>query len=449
MDIVRLKFCMVSVVSTIHTSPSKCKLGIANLTELMTLEPSFDTPMANVTVKEMATAILPCSVKFIGKHQVVWTDQLSTLLTYEDRRIIDDERLSVERPFIKDWNLHIREVKYKDQGLYNCQINTNPVKIKTVYLRVQVPAKILNNASTDSIVAREGATVTVVCNASGIPPPAITWHRVTKSNKADDKKSESFCHGTNIIGSAGEILIIYNVSRHCGGMYECVASNDVPPAVNKLIRVNVEFEPEIILPNTRMGQDVGKETILECTITANPQAVGIWKKNGTEVKTTSGKFRIEPYPEDEQHSIVLSLRIMVIEKDDFGTYSCEAQNKHGSDVKHMILYDYSEQRKSQMATTTVTTTARTTTDAASRVEPYAPRRQHQPQHGYDDARPPSVVNDKHHPSRSQNNYKKSGSSLTKSHSSTLSPVWFYYVIVSSVTLSVNFRSSLYSLAQVL
>ena len=69
--------------------------------------------------------------------QVVWTDQWSTLLTFEDRRIIDDERVSVERPFTKDWNLHIRDVQHKDQGLYNCQINTSPVKIKTVHLTVQ------------------------------------------------------------------------------------------------------------------------------------------------------------------------------------------------------------------------------------------------------------------------------------------------------------------------
>ena len=68
---------------------------------------------------------------------MVWTDQSSTLLTFEDRRIIDDERLSLERPFSKDWNLHIRSVEYKDQGVYNCQVNTVPVKIKTVNLIVE------------------------------------------------------------------------------------------------------------------------------------------------------------------------------------------------------------------------------------------------------------------------------------------------------------------------
>lgn len=67
---------------------------------------------------------------------MVWTDQWSTLLTLDDRRIIDDPRVSIERPYTKDWNLHIRKVLYKDRGQYTCQINTNPVKTKTVMLIV-------------------------------------------------------------------------------------------------------------------------------------------------------------------------------------------------------------------------------------------------------------------------------------------------------------------------
>ena len=38
----------------------------------------------------------------------------------------------------------------------------------------------------------------------------------------------------------GEFLIIHNISRYCDGIYECVAFNDVPPAVNKDIKVEVE-----------------------------------------------------------------------------------------------------------------------------------------------------------------------------------------------------------------
>lgn len=44
------------------------------------------------------------------------------------------------------------------------------------------------------------------------------------------------------VGINGETLIIHNITRYCDGIYECVAFNDVPPAVNRVISVMVECE---------------------------------------------------------------------------------------------------------------------------------------------------------------------------------------------------------------
>jgi len=41
--------------------------------------------------------------------------------------------------------------------------------------------------------------------------------------------------------------------------------------------------PEITLPNRRIGQSRGLQTILECVITAYPQAVSFWQKDGRTV----------------------------------------------------------------------------------------------------------------------------------------------------------------------
>jgi len=63
-------------------------------------------------------------------------DPKSVLISTNDRRIIDDTRMSVERPFVRDWNLHIRNVKTSDAGTYTCQINTDPIQIKRIRLTV-------------------------------------------------------------------------------------------------------------------------------------------------------------------------------------------------------------------------------------------------------------------------------------------------------------------------
>ncbi|KAK2164814.1 hypothetical protein LSH36_58g03042 [Paralvinella palmiformis] len=58
-------------------------------------------------------------------------------LTYDDRRIVDDIRFSVVRPYIKEWNLQIRDIRWEDQGQYKCTINTQPPKSKSVVLHVK------------------------------------------------------------------------------------------------------------------------------------------------------------------------------------------------------------------------------------------------------------------------------------------------------------------------
>lgn len=64
-------------------------------------------------------------------------DHREKVMTFDDRRIIFDDRISLERPYINDWNLHIRDVKHDDSGRYQCQIETNPPKSKYIQLYVQ------------------------------------------------------------------------------------------------------------------------------------------------------------------------------------------------------------------------------------------------------------------------------------------------------------------------
>lgn len=42
------------------------------------------------------------------------------------------------------------------------------------------------------------------------------------------------------IGTIGEVLVIHNISRHCGGVYECMAFNGVEPAISKTVKVDVQ-----------------------------------------------------------------------------------------------------------------------------------------------------------------------------------------------------------------
>ncbi|XP_033750336.1 limbic system-associated membrane protein-like [Pecten maximus] len=289
-----------------------------------------DIPI-NVTVAEGKTAILPCRVDDTYDDQmIVWMNPKRIVVSHKESRYINDPRMSIERPFMGDYNLHIRSVKYEDRGDYMCTINTRPVTIKRIRLIVQVPSRILDYSSSNIVTVRERSDVELVCNATGVPPPTITWYRRTDENP----------QGRERVGNEGEVLVIRNISRYCGGIYECMAFNGVPPAVQRQIEVKVQFKPEIRLLNKRMGQYLDKETMLECIITASPQGSNVWRFGNVQPDMKEGwKYHLEVF-EDSKYTVSLTLRIKNVRPEDFGIYTCEAANQLGHAKKDMELYEY-------------------------------------------------------------------------------------------------------------
>lgn len=306
-------------------------------------EPSFRIPVVNVTVVEGETAVLPCSILHLTEdHQVVWTDAEGFVLAHNDKRIIDDQRMSVERPFKRMWNLHIRDVQYADRGKYICQISTEPVKHKEVLLNVLVPPYIIDQYSSDDMTVQEGDTVTLVCNATGLPQPEVTWFRYDAESRQPRER----------IGTPGEVLIIHNVSRECAGIYVCEANNGVKDIQKREISLVVQFSPEVYLPAARLGQHPGRETFLQCEVTAHPHGAMYWERNGFNLASDrSGKFNVEIFNSDYEQKKILSLRIKEIGEEDFGRYTCVAVNFAGQDKETMILYDYSVHLRKQTTST--------------------------------------------------------------------------------------------------
>ena len=85
-----------------------------------------------------------------------------------------------------------------------------------------------------------------------------------------------------------------------------------------------------------MSQYKGRETILDCRITANPHGFEVWKRAGKEI-INSWKYGVNVY-EDDMYTKILSLRIGNIDEDDYGKYKCFASNSFGSDAEDMLLY---------------------------------------------------------------------------------------------------------------
>ncbi|KAK3763018.1 hypothetical protein RRG08_026930 [Elysia crispata] len=97
------------------------------------------------------------------------------------------------------------------------------------------------------------------------------------------------------------------MTRHCEKYYRCMAYNEVEPPAFTVIKVFVEFAPEIYLPHKRIGPKKGMEAILECTVTAFPQAVSYWQKDGKTIITSRPKYRLDVYMEGDNRLTLISL----------------------------------------------------------------------------------------------------------------------------------------------
>ena len=100
----------------------------------------------------------------------------------------------------------------------------------------------------------------------------------------------------------------------------------------------VSVSPEVRITTKRLGQAIGKETLLECKVSASPHATIEWTRNGTKIH--SYRYRTELF-NDGKHGKTLTLNIMDIEPEDFGHYTCHASNPLGRDSETMILYGMS------------------------------------------------------------------------------------------------------------
>ncbi|KAJ8718338.1 hypothetical protein PYW08_002575 [Mythimna loreyi] len=308
--------------------------------------PQFERPIGNHTFHIGKEALLGCSVINLGKHKVGWLraeDQ--TVLSLNDRVVLSP-RYSVNLDTPSTWQLRIRPLRAEDRGCYMCQINTQPsMKWQIGCIDVYVPPDIINEETSADVSAQELDNVTLICRASGHPPPKITWRRedhepilLKKVGSRDFYKVESY---------TGSSLPLWRVDRRQMGAFLCIAANDVPPAVSKRIILNVNFSPTVIVPNQLLGAPLGTDVILECTVEAYPNTINYWLKNRGEMLLDGPKYVIGE--ERSSYRVMMKLTIRYFSRSDIGTYNCVSTNSLGKSEGTLRLYEIKLYPSSQSA----------------------------------------------------------------------------------------------------
>ncbi|XP_046342728.1 Down syndrome cell adhesion molecule homolog isoform X2 [Haliotis rufescens] len=214
-------------------------------------------------------------------------------------------RVTVKR----NGDLQFISIRKSDEGWYTCSAvnKEGNVTADPVYVRVHTPPQILSTNSPVSVLAK--SQVKLSCNVSGDPAPTLKW------------KSPAGTQVTPITVKyipAGLDLTITSVdSREDGGWWTCEACNVVACAMGG-VQLLIEGEPVI-----RTDQSLRNATTiaLVCRAFGLPIPNLTYSRGSTVIDRSTLGHRVEG-------------QWLYISASSLGdTYTCTAENRHGSSTK--------------------------------------------------------------------------------------------------------------------
>ncbi|KAM9324527.1 hemicentin-1 [Gastrophryne carolinensis] len=282
------------------------------------LPPIFEGENGNSTEKiislENETVLLDCTVKSNSAAIINWQKDGQVITEGKHYQMISDGRY-----------LQIFNTQLSDSGRYVCIVENVAGSVQKLFnLNIHVPPKVTGNHFENETVV-EGNSISLVCEATGFPAPAIKWI----------KDGIVLSHNKHIfIGPGGWILQIPQAKQSDGGEYICLAINKAGES-KKTFQININVPPAIVGggkdSSTDVSIQIGTSVSLECNVHGIPAPIISWYKNADILmETTNHRIQNEGQ----------LLNIRNVQVSDYGEYECVATNVAGQDRKKFVINVY-------------------------------------------------------------------------------------------------------------
>ncbi|XP_075903122.1 hemicentin-1 [Nelusetta ayraudi] len=222
-----------------------------------------------------------------------------------------------------DHQLEIVGVQLADGGTYTCKVSNVAGQVdRTFKLAVHVPP-VLEGSLWESLNYTLGSHVALLCEASGVPVPSITWLK-------DGTPIESSLQWQWSI--RGNRLELGPLTLSHAGTYTCVAKNS-EGETRKDYSLTVQVSPTILDSEhpAEVSAAAGEELTLECKATGIPAPHLSWLKDGAAVEGSDSRH-VAMTPEGS------TLTLLRLRPDDSGTYTCLAVSPAGQESRIYTLF---------------------------------------------------------------------------------------------------------------
>nr|KAF7394297.1 hypothetical protein H0235_016892 [Vespula pensylvanica] len=176
------------------------------------------------------------------------SSSLITWIRRKDKQLLTLGKLtySIDTRFIvlqdkPNWNLLIKNVKQEDAGIYECHIQTEPVRQRLIRLNITNAYSVI--PGSPDLHVKQGSNLRLECRlmAFAETPSFIFWYRDDRMINYDDEPGVKIEATKN-----GSVLLVGNVRLSHGANYTCLPSNARPT----YIRIHV-IEDLLVLPFER------------------------------------------------------------------------------------------------------------------------------------------------------------------------------------------------------
>jgi len=225
-----------------HRSPSAANLRRHKLRGSKDIRPKpyFETRIdketglgaRNITTVEGGRAIFICRIRHLGHNRTVsWIRKARhpVILSSGPALFTSDTRFSITTSRTNTtWRLDVNPVLEKDEGLYECQVNTRD-KMSLVFKLNVAPAK-AQLFGESAVYVKQGSTISLTCeiNLYSEPPPDINWIHGSKVLNFDSPRGGiSLVTQKTRTGTSSKLLVT-RAQTSDSGAYTCNPSRGRP-----------------------------------------------------------------------------------------------------------------------------------------------------------------------------------------------------------------------------